>query len=101
MFQENMDDFFGDFAEEGTIIRLSGEDISAVDIILDRNVEAIVDNGMSTERRDVLTFRQDQLVVDGATIALTKNDSVTIGSNTFQLTHLLLADTEVVSWYAR
>lgn len=101
MFAEDMGDFFGDFAEVGTVLRSAGEDITSVDIILDRNVDVMTDGGMSTERRDVLTFRKDQIVVNGADVVLTKNDSVVIGSNTFQLTHLLLADDQVVSWYAR
>lgn len=99
--KENMDDFFGDFADSGSILRASGEDLPSVDVLLDRDVEVIVDGGMSTERRDVLTFRRDQLVINNADINLSKNDSVVIGSNTFQLTHLLEGDSEVVSWYAR
>tara|TARA_R100000951_G_C2633845_1_gene178604 strand:- start:1022 stop:1327 length:306 start_codon:yes stop_codon:yes gene_type:complete len=101
MFKENMDDFFSDFSVEGAILRSSAEDLSGVDIILDRNVEVLIDGGMSTERRDVLTFRKDQLFVNGAEIVLTKNDSVVIGSDTYELFHLLQADGEVVSWYAR
>lgn len=84
-----------DFGSVANVTRASQADLVGISVILDRQVESVLRDGVTVERRDIMTFKASDLD------EYTEGDVVVIGSESWRMQEELANDGLTVDVFVR